>query len=123
MHSSNSLSFQNHDPFGYLRQQFPFGAPIPGHHFYIQHPYAPPFVPGFVVYPNEKPTEYSDVDQTESNGDGEPTENPDAESVTIDNAVDVDGTKEETTPDNVDYTSDNVDDSVLVEAYQFDGDN
>lgn len=88
--------------------------------FYIQHPFG--VVPSFVsvVYPGEQPTEYPDVEQTESNGDSEPTENPDSESVVIDNA-DVDATREQSTQQNVD--NDNDDDSVSVEAYRLDGNN
>lgn len=97
---------------------------MPGQHYYIQHPFTAPFVPGFVsvVYPNgQQPVEYPDNDNTQSNADNEPTENPDTENVVIDNA-DIDASREETTQGSVDESIDN-DDSVSVEAYRFGGDN
>lgn len=81
-----------------------------------------------VLYPNpnEQPTEYPDVEQTEPNADSEPTENPDAETVEVDN-VDIDGdidaTTEQSTQQN-DNENDTYDDTVLVESYRFgSGDN
>ncbi|XP_037028285.1 uncharacterized protein LOC119068699 [Bradysia coprophila] len=125
----NTVALYNPHPFGYSHHhqfnQFPFGTAVPGHPFYIQHPFG---VPSFVsvVYPNEQPTDYPDVEQVVPNADSEPTENPDAESVVVDNA-DIDATREQSTQENTDKLNGDDDgsddDSVSVEAYRFGGDN
>lgn len=104
---------------------------MPGHHYYIQHPFGAPIVPSFVsvVYPNEQPAaeypgEEEPIEPAEPSEDSEPTENPDAESVVIDGEnADSDATREETTEENFDESNDTTDDSITVDAYRFGGDN